>query len=334
MTASYLGPAVGLYWKLLDSYGIDPDPVFREMGIDPAKLDDPNTRFNYVTIDNLWKRMAELSGDQCMGLKVTNFWHPSFYGALGYAWLTSSTLRTAMTRYQRYMRILTEGADIHLEETNAGLKIVLDYHDISQQLPTRTDSFFSYTTEMCRANRGNEFNPVSVSLKHPAPDCASEFFAYFHCPVIFDADENSLTMSFEDADMKLAGSNPHLALLNDQIMVEYLANLDKSDTISRVKATILEQLPSGNLTESSVAETLHISTRTIQRQLQEKNTSFKLILNEVRTELADKYIRNNQLSLTEISFLLGFSEMSSFSRAFKRWTGETPSQYRTSSAFV
>ena len=334
MTASYLGPAVGLYWKLLDSYGIDPDPVFREMGINPAKLDDPNTRFNYVTIDNLWKRMAELSGDQCMGLKAANFWHPSFYGALGYAWLTSSTLRTAMTRYQRYIRILTEGAELHLEDTDAGLKVVLDYHAISQQLPTRTDSFFSYTTEMCRANRGSAFNPVSVSLKHPAPDCASEFFAYFHCPVIFDADENSLTMSFEDADMKLAGSNPHLALLNDQVMIQYLADLDKSDTVSRVKAAMLEQLPSGNLTESSVAEALHISTRTLQRQLQEKNTSFKLILNEVRTELADKYIRNNQLSLTEISFLLGFSEMSSFSRAFKRWTGETPSQYRTSSAFV
>ena len=108
MTASYLGPAVGIYWKLLDSYGIDPDPVFREMGIDPAKLDDPNARFNYVTIDNLWKRMAELSGDQCMGLKAANFWHPSFYGALGYAWLTSSTLRTAMTRYQHYMRIFPQ----------------------------------------------------------------------------------------------------------------------------------------------------------------------------------------------------------------------------------
>ena len=215
MTASYLGPAVGLYWKLLDSYGIDPDPVFREIGIDPAKLDDPNTRFDYVTIDNLWKRMAELSGDPCMGLKVTNFWHPSFYGTLGYAWLTSSTLRTAMMRCQRYMRILTEGADLHLEETNAGLKIILDYHAISQQLPTRTDSFFSYTTEMCRANRGSAFNPLSVSLKHPAPDCASKFFAYFHCPVIFDADVNSLTMSFEDADMKLASSNPQLAQLND-----------------------------------------------------------------------------------------------------------------------
>ena len=334
MTASYLGPAVGLYWKLLDSYGIDPDPVFREIGIDPAKLDDPNTRFNYVTIDNLWKRMAELSGDPCMGLKVTNFWHPSFLGALGYAWLTSSTLRTAMTRYQRYIRILTEGADLHLEETNAGLKIVLDYHAISQQLPTRTDSFFSYTTEMCRANRGSAFNPLSVSLKHPAPDCASKFFAYFHCPVIFDADVNSLTMSFEDADMKLASSNPQLAQLNDQIMVQYLANLDKSDTVSRVKAAILEILPSGNLTESAVAEMLHISNRTLQRQLQEKNASFKSILNEARTELADKYIRNNQLSLTEISFLLGFSEMSSFSRAFKRWTGVAPSKYRTSTAFT
>ena len=210
-----------------------------------------------------------------------------------------------------------------------GLKLVLSYKAISRQQPTRTDSFFSYTTEMCRANRGKAFNPVSVSLMHSAPDCASEFYAYFRCPVEFDASENSLIISTEDADKQLAGSNPHLAQLNDQVMIRYLANLDKADIVSRVKATILDQLPSGNITESSVADTLHTSSRTMQRQLQTENSNFKSLLNEVRSELADKYIRDSQLSLTEISFLLGFAEMSSFSRAFKRWKGESPSAFRT-----
>ena len=331
MAATFLGPAVGIYWKLLESYGIDPDPVFRDMCIDPDKLDDPNARFSYEKVDMLWQRMAELSRDPCIGLKVVNFWHPSFYGALGYAWLTSSSLRTAMTRYQRYLRILTDGAELLLDDTDNGLKFTLSYRAISQQQPTRTDSFFSYTTEMCRANRGNGFTPVSVSLTHSAPDCASEFFSYFRCPVEFEASENSMTISTEDADKQLAGSNPHLVQLNDQVMIRYLANLDKADTVSRVKAAILDQLPSGNVTESSVADTLHISNRTMQRQLQTENTNFKNLLNEVRSELADKYIRDSQLSLTEISFLLGFAEMSSFSRAFKRWTGASPSAFRTTS---
>ena len=330
MAATYLGPAVGIYWELLESYGIDPDPVFRELCISPDKLTDPNARFSYEKVDNLWKRIAELSGDPCLGLRVVKYWHPSFFGALGYAWLTSSSLRTAVTRYQRYLRILTEGADLLLEDTDEGLELALSYRAISRQQPTRTDSFFSYTTEMCRANMGERFNPVSVSLMHSAPDCAGEFYAYFRCPVEFDADVNSMTISADDADQRLAGANPHLARLNDQVMIKYLANLDKADTVSRVKAAILDQLPSGNVTESSVAEALHISNRTMQRQLQAENTNFKSLLNEVRSELADKYIRDNQLSLTEISFLLGFAEMSSFSRAFKRWTGTSPSAFRTS----
>ena len=218
-----------------------------------------------------------------------------------------------------------------LDDTDDGLKITLSYKQISMQQPTRTDSFFSYTTEMCRANRGKSFNPVSISLMHPAPECAGEFYAYFRCPVHFDAPEYSMTISFEDADKQLAGSNPHLAQLNDQVMIKYLANLDKADIVSRVKAAILDQLPSGNISDSAVAEALHVSNRTMQRQLQTENTNFKTLLNEVRSELADKYIRDNQLSLTEISFMLGFSEMSSFSRAFKRWTGESPSNFRTAS---
>ena len=328
MAATFLGPAVGIYWELLESYGVDPGPVFVETGIDPTRLEDPNARYSYEKVDNLWRRMVEISADPCIGLKAADFWHPSFYGALGYAWLTSSSLRTAMHRYQRYIRILTEGAELVLEECDEGLKLMLSYKAISQQQPTRTDSFFSYTTEMCRANKGRHFNPVSLSLTHSAPACSSEFYAYFRCPVVFDADENSMTISNADADEQLTGSNPHLAQLNDQVMIKYLANLDKSDTVNRVKATILDQLPSGNINESSVAEALHLSSRTMQRQLQAEKTSFKSLLNEVRSELADKYIRDSQLSLTEISFLLGFAEMSSFSRAFKRWTGESPSAFR------
>lgn len=328
MAATFLGPTVGLYWKLLESYGVDPDPVFREMSIEPARLDDPNARFSYEQVDRLWKRMLELSGDPCLGLRVADFWHPSYLGVLGYAWLTSSSLRTAIQRFQRYLRILTEGAELLVEETEAGLKVILSYKAISTQQPSRTDSFFTYSTEMCRVNLGKSFNPVSITFAHQAPDCSSQFFAYFRCPVQFDAEENSMTISYQDVDKKLASSNPHLAQLTDQVMIKYMANLDKADIVSRAKAAILDRLPSGNVTESSVANALLVSKRTMQRQLQAEKTSFKLLLNEVRSELADKYIRDNHLSLTEISFLLGFSEMSSFSRAFKRWTGESPSAFR------
>ena len=111
-------------------------------------------------------------------------------------------------------------------------------------------------------------------------------------------------------------------------MINYLARLDKDDIIQRVKVAIIDQLPSGNVTEDTVAEAIFISKRSLQRKLNEKGTTFKTILTDVRQDLALKYIHDRKLTLTEISFMLGFSEMSSFSRAFKRWTGESPKEFR------
>ena len=111
-------------------------------------------------------------------------------------------------------------------------------------------------------------------------------------------------------------------------MIDYLARLDKNDVVQRVRAAIIDQLPSGKVTDATIASTLNRTDRTLQRQLKKEGTTFKTLLNEIRNELAQNYICDSQLSLTEISFMLGFSELSSFSRAFKRWAGESPVKYR------
>ena len=183
---------------------------------------------------------------------------------------------------------------------------------------------------MCRANYGPEFNPASVSLTHPAPDCSGKFYELFRCPVNFDAPDNKFTLTLESADKHLQGSNPLLSTLHDQYMINYLSQLDKTKIQERVRAAIIEQLPDGNINDHKVADALYMNVRTLQRRLQKEQTTFKIQLNSVRQELADRYIRDSSKGLAEISYLLGFSEMSSFSRAFKRWTGETPSHYRES----
>ncbi|WP_221895433.1 helix-turn-helix transcriptional regulator [Bathymodiolus japonicus methanotrophic gill symbiont] len=111
-------------------------------------------------------------------------------------------------------------------------------------------------------------------------------------------------------------------------MINYLAKLDEDNIVDRVKAVIIEQLPSGGLTDSTVDDALYMSNRTFHRRLQQSETTFRVVLNDLRHELADKYIKDSSLNLNEISFLLGFSELSSFSRAFKRWTGISPRAYR------
>ena len=127
---------------------------------------------------------------------------------------------------------------------------------------------------------------------------------------------------------QLTSSNPQLAQINDQVMLNYLADLDKEDIVQQVKVAIIDQLPSGNVTDETISKAVFTSQRSLQRRLSEKGTTFKTILTEVRKDLALKYIHDRKLTLTEISFMLGFSEMSSFSRAFKRWTGESPKEFR------
>ena len=116
--------------------------------------------------------------------------------------------------------------------------------------------------------------------------------------------------------------------LNDQGMIEYLAKLDQDNITHKIKAVIIDQLPCGNVTEASVARALYMSSRTLQRHLQRKDTTYTTLLNEIRQDLAEQYLTEQDISLTEIAFLLGFSESSAFSRAFKRWVGVSPSEYR------
>jgi len=237
-------------------------------------------------------------------------------------------MRTAMTRFARYMRILTEGATLELEATDSDIALILGYNAISRQQPTRTDSFMAMLVAMCRANCGEDFFPRFVSFTHAEPKNTAPFYALFRCPVNFNATDNRFTLSTAAADKQLRSSNPQLALLNDQVMLQTIAHMDKDNLVERVKVEIIAQLPTGDISDQSVAETLRMNVRTLQRKLRQENSNFKSLLNEVRQDLATKYILDSNVSLGEIAFNLGFSESSSFSRAFKRWTGTTPSEAR------
>jgi len=328
MALTYSAPAVTMTLKIIESYGIDPAPLFKKLKIDHKLIKDPHARYSYAQIDQLWLEASTIANDPGFGLRAARFWHPSHMGALGYAWLASSSLHTALCRFHRYISILTEGATLDVDEYKNEYSAHLKYKAISKQQPTRTDSFMATLLVMCRANCGDDFHPSSLSFTHSEPKDPSDFYALFECPITFDAADNRFNISKKVADKTLISSNPQLAQLNDQIIIEALAKLDKDDIVTQVKAEVLNQLPSGNVTDASIANAINTSQRSLQRKLQQEGTSFKSILTDLRLELAEKYIKNSNLTLMDVAFMLGFSEYSSFSRAFKNWTGMNPSNYR------
>jgi len=330
MTHSVLSKTSELVWSLLELYKIDPLPLFRKAHVDPALMKDMSSRTNWTTQDALWQSAAEVIPDPCFGLKLGELWHPSHMHALGYAWLSSSSLSSALHRLKRYIRIAS--SNIVIELTEEPSQIAIEVRSASPGSERESDWYadgdMSILLAMCRANYGNSLEPVSVSFKHPAPACAGEFFALFRCPIHFNAERNCMVLSRKDADKRLPGSNKLMSQVHDQEMIRYLARLNEDDIVSRVKNSIIELLPDGRMSDTRVAEDLFMSNRNLQRKLEARHTTFKTILTEVRQELAGKYIEDRQLTLTEVSFLLGFSEMSAFSRAFKQWTGASPSSQR------
>jgi AraC-like DNA-binding protein len=146
--------------------------------------------------------------------------------------------------------------------------------------------------------------------------------------VRFDAEVSAILLARADVDRPLPAANRGLARANDRILTDFLKNLPKDDLVTRVKTAIAEDLPSGSPSDDVIAKAVFMSPRTLHRKLTAQGTNYSQLLDSVRRELAEQYTIDPSLSLSEISFLLGFSELSGFSRAFRRWSGQSPTAAR------
>jgi AraC-like DNA-binding protein len=325
---SVFAPALGALWRQLEAYGIDPEPLFREEGIDPDALFDAGARVPSERYQRLDLRAARLSGDPYFGLRGAEHFRPAHLGALGFAWLASSSLRTAFQRISRYARVIQEKLTIELSEDERHFYVRIDPHLPTLNETIREDGQLAALVKFCRIIAGRDFCPARVCFRQEQPPETAYHYELFRCPIEFGAADTMLVIDIEDVDKKLTGSNDQLAELNEHIVVKYLAHSSKKDIVNRAKAAIIEGLAGGAVTETSIAGELHMTPRNLHRKLQKEGTSFKLLLTEVRRELAHQYIQDRSKTLTEISYLLGFSEASSFSRAYKNWTGQAPSDAR------
>ena len=190
------------------------------------------------------------------------------------------------------------------------------------------DMAMAVTVRMCRLSYGPDFVPARVMMRRPRPDCAERFRTVFGVDVVFGAAQNLICFDRESLSVRLPHASSELARANDRVVIEYLDRFDRSQVSMRARAWLIEQLPSGHPTQSLLARSLHMSVRNLQRRLQEEQTSFKVLLDETRRELAKQYVREAHRPIGEITYLLGFSEVSNFTRAFRRWTGMSPNEYR------
>jgi AraC-like DNA-binding protein len=322
-------PVLNHIWNYLADQGHDPERLFHEAGIAPGLRQDASARVDALSVDRLL-HMAEMKTcDDALVLQIVGHFHPSYWGAIGYAWLTSESLRSAFQRVQRYSRMVADELVIELRDRTNELQVILGWRTEKGFDPSFREILrLANVVMLCRFNFGAHFKAVRIHLQRTQPSRPAPYEAFFNCALLFESDETMLVLDKAIADSPLASFDAALGILLDQQIADYLARIDKQDILSQAKSVIFQQLPSGYVSVEDVAVKLHLSARTLRRKLQMENTSFKSLLAETRQELGERYIRDNNLSLTEISYLLGFSESSSFSRAFKNWTGVSPLKRR------
>lgn len=329
---TFLASSTQMLWRQLENHDIDPLHVYRRAGLDPALMAQPRGRYLLDQVVAAVKLAEELTGSQCLGLEVGKGWKVTDHHALGYAFLSSSTLRTALGRLVRYFKVINENVRFCVEDGADKVHIRFSDQDWLEQLPrTIEDARWGGIVAMCREASGGRVDPLEVCFHHDESACRAEYFGWFRCPVVFASSESRLTFDRKDVDRPLPASNRELAHANDRILASFVRDLTEDDLITRIKSALIEELPSGNPGDALIARAVYLSPRTMQRRLAEEGTSYTQVLDEVRRELAENYISDPDVPLNEVSYLLGFSEMSSFSRAFKRWTGKSPSGYRAGS---
>ncbi len=323
-----IGGYVGAIVRALEARGIATDTILSVAGISHAQSNDPLNRIPLTSVRQLLAAAVELTDDPYFGLYAANFLHAANLHALGFAMTASETLRELCGRMTRYFRLLSGSSRPELNIRNGEAR--LEFVFVAEPPPLTDDLFGLFLVRLFSELSDGKVRPIRIEQRRPSPpDDGARHRRAFGCPVSFDNRNTSLVFDVSAVDLPLIGGSPDLAEQNERIVVGYLAKLDRSDIQMRVRAVLQQQFPSGGVTKESVAKKLSMSPRTLQLKLTKSKTTFQEIVDETRLGLARGYIENSAMSITEIGYLLGFSDTSNFSRAFKRWTGHTPRSFTT-----
>ena len=316
---------------LQQDYGIDPQPLLHDSRINPGKFQQPGARVPFSKMQVLWRLATEASNDASFGIRVGSRVSPGDFYVLGHAWLASETLRGAFRRLARFVRVLsTAGNSLEVQDRNDSCVLVETYANRTVQLqPAAMDAGIAALVRMCDIVTAAPVRPRRVVLPRAVDGRGVDHRAVVGCPIEF-GDVEIWEFSRADVDAKLPGSIPEVASAVEIVANEYLSSLEEGAVAREVRQAIIQMMPSGRSDQDSVARRLYRSRSTLQRQLGAEGTSYRQILESTRQTLAEKYLQSKEYSQADVAFLLGFTDQSNFARAFRRWTGMTPGEYRKS----
>lgn len=304
--------------------------MFAEVGLDLDALRDPNVRIPSTSMQALLILAQERCQDPLFGLHLVQFIHPATFYSLGVAMYASQTLGDYLDSYVKYYRLITTNDFLSATVEDGIYRLEARPQPEMPLIPVRVDGFAALSVRTARVALQQEFHPSSVELARPRPQgLEHEYEKFFGCPVVFDAPVTAINIEERALGQKLPSANPEMTRLYEQLTIDYLEKIDRADFPGRVYKELVRLLPTGVSGKERVAQALNMSTRTLYNKLEAAGTTFREVLDETRQNLAEEYIRQ-ELPIYEIAYLIGFSDTANFSRAFKKWTGKSPMEFRDS----
>jgi AraC-like DNA-binding protein len=313
----------------LELYGCDAEAVFRRANVDIEAIRRSGARYSLREVRRLWEVIRAETRDPAVGLAVGQHLRPPALHSLGLSWISSPTVLEGLRRFQRYAKVTSTLLRVDIAEKDGTVRFAICENDDEIRFaPEGVDLAFCGVVGFCRAMTNAHFAPLEVVFCRPDNGRIDRYIEIFKCPIRFSAGENAMYFDAEVLSRPAPAGNHEIAYANDRITEQYLASLDPELLQDKVRENLVSLLPSGKVSQRLIARNLHRSVSALQKQLKAEGVSFREILDETRAELAQRLVREQDYTLAEITYLLGFADQANFSRAFKRWFGDTPSVYR------
>jgi AraC-like DNA-binding protein len=315
--------------------GVDVNCLYNAAGIDSAWLDDPDRQVSGEVLQKLWREAVQKTGDRNLGLHIGEAFDLSAIGIVGYVLLNCQTYGQVLEKLSQYTRLFSQGVAIHHRISEGWVQcdceIVTDVKNYLMDEPRQPiESTFAALVTATEQLTGKKLPVQTVWFQHsPVEDC-DEHQRIFQTTVEFSQATNRIVFAPNCLDWQVRSANVNLLSVFENHAATMLADQNRTQTYSqKVGQKIAQHLQGEVPTIDAIARSLMVSIRQLQRELQAENTSYQQILDETRKELALQHLNNPEISIHDVAFLLGFSEPSAFHRAFKRWTGQTPKNYRS-----
>lgn len=305
--------------------GLDESEIFLHAGLDLDCLNASSGRISLSDTLSLWRSVEQLSADPMFGFHMGQSLKPAHFQLLAFTMLSSPTLGDAIEKVLKYQRLISDGGSFTLlpQENRTALIYTpassnFSYHQI--------DAVMVAVLSFARWLLGRDIEPIEISFSHSEAEGLEQYKTFFGCEVKFSQEQNCILFSSVLLQEALPGFDQGLAIMHEQMADNQLQRLTEPDIIARVQERLLLGLE--NISRDDIAAQLAMSGRSLQRKLQEQGSSFQKLHDEYRHQRSLQLLVNEDLTLLDISLQLGFSESSTFYRAFKRWQGVTPGEYR------